>query len=96
MSATNNIEIKNRIITILSRLFAESGVDTDILEYVDLVDDLGMDSINFISLIIELEAEFDIQMPDEWLLMEKFRTYTLIYDAVECLLSEKEASGNNA
>ena len=96
MSATNNIEIKNRIITILSQLFAESGVDTDILEYVDLVDDLGMDSINFISLIIELEAEFDVQIPDEWLLMEKFRTYTLIYDAVEYLLSEKEVSGNNA
>ena len=74
MSATNNIEIKNRIITILSRLFAESGVDTDILEYVDLVDDLGMDSINFISLIIELEAEFDIQIPDEWLQMDTFQT----------------------
>ena len=93
MSATNNIEIKNRIITILSRLFAESGVDTDILEYVDLVDDLGMDSINFISLIIELEAEFDVQIPDEWLLMEKFQTYTQIYTAVEALLKEKE-NGN--
>ena len=93
MSATNNIEIKNRIITILSRLFAESGVDTDILEYVDLVDDLGMDSINFISLIIELEAEFDIQIPDEWLQMDTFQTYTQIYTAVEALLKEKE-NGN--
>ena len=93
MSATKNIEIKNRIITILSRLFAESGVDTDILEYVDLVDDLGMDSINFISLIIELEAEFDIQIPDEWLQMDTFQTYTQIYTAVEALLKEKE-NGN--
>ena len=95
MSATNNIEIKNRIITILSRLFAESGVDADVLEYVDLTDDLGMDSVSFISLIIELESEFDIQIPDEWLQMDTFQTYTQIYTAVETLLTTKETENSN-
>lgn len=69
-------EIKAKIIGIMSNLFQNSDVDTDVLEYVDLIDDLGMDSVNFISLIIELEAEFDIQIPNDQLLMDKFREYS--------------------
>lgn len=87
-------DIKEKIIDILDRLFSDSGVDRDILEYVDLIDDLGMDSINFISLIIELESTFDIQIPDDWLLMEKLQNYTLIYSAVEELLQIKEKKDN--
>ena len=60
------------------------------LEFVDLIDDLGMDSVNFISLIVELEAEFDIQIPDEWLLMDKFRECSSILSAVEELIAQKE------
>ena len=52
----DTVEIKNKIINVLNELFSEAGVDKDILEYVDLVDDLGMDSINFVSIIIELET----------------------------------------
>ena len=87
-------DIKEKIIDILDRLFSDAGVDRDILEYVDLIDDLGMDSINFISLIIELESTFDIQIPDDWLLMEKLQYYTLIYSAVEELLQIKEKKDN--
>ena len=88
-------EIKAKIIEMLNNLFSNSGVDMDVLEYVDLIDDLGMDSINFISLIIELEAEFDIQIPDDWLLIEKFREYSLIFSAVEDLITQKETEGDN-
>ena len=45
---------------------------------------------NFISLIVELEAEFDIQIPDEWLLMDKFHECSLILSAVEELIMPKE------
>jgi acyl carrier protein len=83
-------EIKAKIIGIMSNLFQNSDVDTDVLEYVDLIDDLGMDSVNFISLIIELEAEFDIQIPDDQLLMDKFREYSSIYSIVDELLISKE------
>ena len=83
-------EIKAKIIGIMSNLFQNSDVDTDVLEYVDLIDDLGMDSVNFISLIIELEAEFDIQIQDDQLLMDKFREYSSIYSIVDELLMSKE------
>ena len=83
-------EIKAKIIGIMSNLFQNSDVDTDVLKYVDLIDDLGMDSVIFISLIIELEAEFDIQIQDDQLLMDKFREYSSIYSIVEELLMSKE------
>ena len=87
----NGVEVKDKIIDILADLFSNPGVDREVLEYVDLVDDLGMDSISFISIIIELETAFNVQVSDEWLNIEKFRDYSAIYEAVEelLLLSEK-------
>lgn len=90
-----NVDIKEKIVEILSVLFENSGVDKDVFQYADLVDDLGMDSISFISLIIELEATFDIQVPDEWLQIEKFQTYKEIYTEVEMLLNEKKTENGN-
>lgn len=83
--------LKEKIIEALKKLFSNSEVDEDVFEYVDLIDDLGMDSISFVSLIIQLEVEFDIQIPDDWLQMERFRDCSLIISAVEELITQKEA-----
>ena len=88
-------EIKVKILEILSNLFQNTGIDTDVLEFVDLIDDLGMDSVNFISLIVELEAEFDIQIPDEWFFVDKFRECSLILSAVEELIMPKETEDDS-
>ena len=82
-------EIKVKILEILSNLFQNTGIDTDVLEFVDLIDDLGMDSVNFISLIVELEAEFDIQIPDDMLLLENFKCVDDIVSVIENELSNK-------
>lgn len=84
-------QIKEKILDLLSGLFADSEIDRSVLEYVDLVDDLGMDSINFISLIVELESTFQIKIPDEWMLVQKFQTYSLIENVVEALISAEKA-----
>ncbi len=76
-------EIKDKLIDMLNNLFLNSGVDPDILEYVDLIDDLGMDSMNFISIVIEVESTFDITVPDEMLLMENFRNIDEIIEIIE-------------
>ena len=90
----NGVEVKDKIIVILADLFSNPGVDREVLEYVDLVDDLGMDSISFISIIIELETAFNVQVSDEWLNIEKFRDYSAIYEAVEELLLLSERGDN--
>ena len=47
----------------------------DLNDNTDLIDDLGFDSINIISLVVSIETEFDIEIPDEFLLLEKLRSY---------------------
>lgn len=88
-------EIKAKVIDMLNNLFPDSGVDTDILEFVDLIDDLGMDSMIFISIVIEVESTFDITVPDEMLLMENFRNVDEIIKIVENEINRKSAVKTN-
>lgn len=75
--------IKQDVIKIISDLFKDKGFDIDIVEYVDLIDDVGMDSITFISIVVEVEVRFNISIPDEMLLMECFRKVDDIVKVVE-------------
>ena len=81
--------IKQEVIELISELFKDNGFDIDILEYVDLIDDLGMDSITFISIVVEIEAYFDIEVPDDMLLLENFKCIDDIVSIVENGLSKK-------
>ncbi len=85
-------EIKSKLIDMLAMLFPDSGVDKDILEYTDLMDDLGMDSITFISIVVEIEDVFEITVPDDLLLMENFRNVDSIIQIVQ---DAKNATSKN-
>lgn len=85
----NRDEIKEKLITLCAEIFKDSNVDTDLLEYVDFADDLGMDSITFITLIVELEATFDITVPDDLLLMDNFKNMDDVIKVVAEQLDEK-------
>lgn len=76
----------------LAMLFPDSGVDKDVLEYTDLMDDLGMDSITFISIVIEIEDVFEITVSDDLLLIENFRNVDSIIQIVE---DAKNATSKN-
>lgn len=78
----NKSEIKDKLIGKLAELFADISIDADLLEYVDLIDDMGMDSMTFISIVVEIEALFEITVPDDALLMENFRRVEDIVDIV--------------
>ena len=75
--------IKQGVIELISKLFEDKGFNIDILEYVDLIDDLGMDSITFISIVVEVEAYFDIEVPDDMLLLENFKSVDDIVSIVK-------------
>lgn len=79
----NSDEIKNKLIDMIQNLFPDSGVDKDVLPYVDLIDDLGMDSITFISIVVEVEDLFGITVPDGMLLMENFKDIDGIIQIIE-------------
>lgn len=83
----DSAEIKGKLISQFAELFEDRNVDTDLLEYVDLIDDMGMDSMTFISIVVEIEALFEITVPDDMLLMENFKKLDNI---VELVVNELE------
>lgn len=84
-------EIKSKVIKIISNLFPNSDIDSEVLDYVDLIDDLGMDSITFISIVIEVESTFDTVVPDEMLLMENFRNVYEILEVIKYAMNAEES-----
>ena len=77
--------IKQEVIELISELFKDKGFDVNTLENVDFIDDLGMDSITFISMIVELEMHFDIEVPDDMLLVENFSNLNSINEIIKKL-----------
>lgn len=51
-------------------------------DYIDLIKDLGYDSIKLISLIIEIENAFDIEIQDEYLTLDILRSYVNLENIV--------------
>lgn len=82
--------IKDSVIDMLSRMFADMQFERDVIEYIDLIDDAGMDSITFISIVVEIEAEFNITVPDDMLLIENFKNADSITNIIEQELSKEK------
>lgn len=88
----DNIEIKEYVNKIILKLFDGYGIESESIANVDLISDLGMDSIQFISLVVEIEQYFHITIPDETLSMENFRTVVAIVN----IISQELAMGGSA
>lgn len=50
---------------------------------------LGMDSITFIRIIVALEEEFRIEIPDEYLLMTEMNTISKMADVLSAEINTK-------
>lgn len=56
-------EIFERVSSILSE---ELGIDSSIIEMEsNFIDDLNADSLDIVDLVVEMEHEFDLSIPDE-------------------------------
>ncbi|MFA9613931.1 MAG: acyl carrier protein [Deltaproteobacteria bacterium] len=57
------MEIKNRIVEIIAN---QLGIEEeDVTAAASVVDDLGADSLDVVELVMALEEEFDLEIPDE-------------------------------
>jgi len=75
----------DKIIERLDKAIIEAGDEINALDLndnTDLIDDLGFNSINIISLVVCLESEFGIEIPEEYLLLEKLRSYKEIKNMI--------------
>ncbi len=57
------VEIKNRIVEIVA---SQLGIEEeDVTAEASVIDDLGADSLDVVELVMALEEEFDLEIPDE-------------------------------
>ena len=57
------VEIKNRIVEIVAN---QLGLEEeDVTAAASVIDDLGADSLDVVELVMALEEEFDLEIPDE-------------------------------
>ena len=75
-------EIKNRIVEIIAN---QLGIEQeDVTDNASVVDDLGADSLDVVELVMALEEEFDLEIPDEE--AEKITNVRNIFDYMESAL----------
>ena len=67
-------------------------VSSDDFMKLDIFDDLALDSIAFIAMIVEIENEFDIEIPNELMGLSDFRKVYQIESIIRGLLRNKEAN----
>lgn len=80
MTATN---IETRVKSIIAE---QLGVGSDeIRQESSFIDDLGADSLDIVELIMAMEEEFDVEIPDDQ--AESLRT---VKDAIEYINSHKK------
>lgn len=77
-------EITKRVQSALLRLNFEVDDVT-----MDFIEAYQIDSITFIELILEIEEEFSIMVPDESLIMENVNTVEKIADLVKKVLDDE-------
>lgn len=84
-------QIKDKVTDIVFALFKDQNIDKDLIEYVNLVSDMNMESIIFISLIVSIENEFQVIVPDDFLLMDYFRTIDdIVFTIVNKCISQNK------
>ncbi|HII4398136.1 acyl carrier protein (plasmid) [Clostridium perfringens] len=77
-----NIDINN-IIKIINKSINKFEVSLELKD--EDLSNLGMDSISFITLIVLLEEELKIEIPDEYLIFEKMNTINKIYNVIQSI-----------
>jgi phosphopantetheine attachment domain protein len=83
----------DKIIQILNANLENTEITQDQME-----DDLlaiGMDSIAFIRVLVALEEAFEIEIPDEKILMTEMNTVSKIVNTVTASLNKKHESSAN-
>lgn len=76
------MDIKEKLIDLIIRC-SDECTDVNIVEDTNLLVDLAYSSLNLIELIVEIEGEFDIEIPDEDLNVERLANIKELLNIVE-------------
>jgi acyl carrier protein len=88
------MKIKEEVINIITSIFVDNKefIKREMKDETSL-EAYGIDSFQFINLIVEIEKAFSIEIPDELLSFEKLDTISSIVKCIEELVNENDKIG---
>jgi acyl carrier protein len=83
-SSSNSPE--DRVVDVVKRLLAELSINRPVCSDDDLRD-VGLSSLDMVNLMLSVEAEFDLEIPEIDITSANFRSISAISDLVTTLLN---------
>ena len=83
----NKEQIKAKIIDIILNSFNNNGIAREIVDNIDLIKDIGMDSITYIYMVIAIEDNFNITINDDQLIIQNFNNIDSIVAIVDNIIN---------
>jgi acyl carrier protein len=80
----NTEQIIDKLIPVIASIFSNNEIKNVTLH--TQFSELGIDSVSFIQLIVEMENEFDIEFSDDDLMISEFETIKDLVARIENLL----------
>jgi acyl carrier protein len=91
MSSTTDLAANDRVVGLVQDILQRRGIGRPIRADEDLRE-AGLNSLDMVNLMLAVEAEFDLKIPDADMTLRNFRSISVIDALVATLLQEK--SGN--
>ncbi|HET6573064.1 MAG TPA: acyl carrier protein [Fimbriiglobus sp.] len=86
------MSVEQRVMEIVSEHLAVNK--EKLTRATNFIEDIGADSLDIVELVMELEEEFDIQIPDDQ--AEKIKTIGEAVDYIEARVKEKQSGEGGA
>jgi acyl carrier protein len=91
MSSTTDLAANDRVVGLVQDILQRRGIGRPVLADEDLRE-AGLNSLDMVNLMLAVEAEFDLKIPDADMTLRNFRSISAIDALVAALLGNK--SGN--
>jgi len=88
MDFNNKIESKLKDLILVNT--SVPHIDAEITEELDMIKDFAFDSISIMKLIVDIENEFNIQIEDDFLLVENLSNYKILKNYIINVVKECE------
>jgi acyl carrier protein len=86
-----NSDIRDRVVSLVQEILAQNEITSDIAPGVRLVD-VGLTSMDMVNLMLGVEAEFDLTIPQDQITPENFQSVETLERMVESQLNLVKAA----
>ncbi|WP_430409978.1 acyl carrier protein [Kordia sp.] len=84
--------LKEKVAKVLTEVMSKNIQPNELTDEVDLIDEIGLNSLQFLEFILELENEFDVEIDVGSLDLRYFKKYMYIEKFIKECIAKNNAS----